>query len=301
MKRKICAMLLALVVMLTASVSGMAAGGLPPFTAEDLMDDDKVRDLLDAYDVKLYQPDMTIPSDKMVEFYDKLQNKNKSMYALNFKAGESYSDALASDFSDYLADYTFSLNKDAHVIFIGHYQGFPLLGAMMEIKANQKYRVLETMGMKFTYPDIVNMVGTDGFSCMAIVVTQDVKNALAETSIVTRGELDMIPTADADTGVGLDLRLYEVTDHQNDPYGNTSQTVVVSRNPFNGYRDPELQGSGSNDSYYDYVDELIQDKPVPAVSLPQTGDASNPALWLCLCAAALSGMLLMMKKRQTNG
>ncbi len=233
-KAVVSAIALALTVMSASAMATAAAPALPDYESSQLS-----AEQLDT----MFDPDgYTYPGaphqDLVRAIYAKLDDPSKSVYGMNFTATETYEQASAAEYADYLVDFELSADKPTSVLLAGNYGEYGTIAlGIVNVTPEEPVRVMELVyqlipDIKFTYKDVVSRVKS--FDCAAIPVSSELLKAyyavkcedpayqeanpvytdqveaalLSELEELNPIQEDLAVTEDSTT-LGLALKLYE--------------------------------------------------------------------------------------------
>lgn len=120
--------------------------------------------------------------DVVNDIYNKIEDQDGVVYAMNFKAVDDYDTAAASPYAYYIADFELTSSKDTSVLLVGNYGSYGTIPiGIVNLTANTPKRIMQTTreaGMEewnLNYKEVVLTVGS--FDCAAIPVSTEMLKA----------------------------------------------------------------------------------------------------------------------------
>jgi len=251
--------LIVLVCLMFVQTVALAAPALPPYSSHPLSESE----LADFFaDEKI----TGFGLDFFLQVYNALEDPTGTVFGMDFTALESASEAAASPYADWVADFVLTVDKDTYALLLGNYGSYGTLPfpEPVLLEAGKEFRVMEFAGVlgTWTYADVAAWVKS--FDCVAVPITDEVKAAWAAAG-GDPSVLAAYPSADPNTHINISLNLYQTADGE--------ETGVSSTLGVNGF-------------IY---------KP-QAATPPATGDSAQLTLWAVLLTASVAAMLVMRRR-----
>ncbi len=184
MTRRIGLFIFSVVMVLSVIAVSAFAQALPEYDSRQMTPDE-----LEAF---FDEGNTEYGGDVIGSVWDAIENPADMAFGMIYSAKESYSDATAAPYANYMADFELKSDVDASVLILGNYGSWGTIPAgVVNLEAGETVRVLKTaqelgFNWRFTYADVVLSVGE--FKCVAIPLTEELLKAYH--SVALEGEYD---------------------------------------------------------------------------------------------------------------